>query len=120
MPRAPQVRSQERDAEQALLGEEAELMRHERKDGGDIHVARMVRHEDVGGFGVELFDAFGARATEAHGQQHSRPDAGDGVLRVAGAVEERRHERERAHDYGREHDQRDREEQGQEQTHRFA
>jgi hypothetical protein len=119
VPRAAQVCTEEGNTIESLLGEEAELIRKQREDGGDIHEAGVIGGEHVAAARVEFLQALGAHVDEADGQQHSCPDAGDAMLRVAGAVEEGSDERHRAHDNGGEEDQGNGEEQGPEIAHRF-
>ena len=85
-----QVPAQKGNAVEALLGEEAELVRQVREQGGNIHVAGMVGDEDVCPLRVELFHALDAHADEAHGQQHLAPEPREVVRRIAGAVERTR------------------------------
>ncbi len=83
-----QVPSEEGNTEEALLGEEAELMRQRRKQRGDIEKTAMIGDENVVGFRIELLNSLRAHADQADGNKHFAPYSGDAMGCVAAPVKE--------------------------------
>ena len=117
---ALQVRAQKRNAEQALLGEKAELLRQRGQQRRNVHEAAVIGHEHVGAARIQLLQPFDAHPDEADREQHPGPRARQLVLRIPRAVEERSDQRKRSHHDGADDDQGRGEEQRAEETHRFA
>ena len=86
---AAQMPAQQRNREQALLGEKTKLQGKGAVESRDVHVAGMICHHDVAGAGIERFGAPDCGAHETDGQQHPRPLPGEPMLRASGAVPQR-------------------------------
>jgi hypothetical protein len=97
---AGEVSAQQRDGEQAIFGEKAELERDGGQYDGSIHIAGVIGYEHVAAFGIELFEADHAAVDRAYGEQHARPFLRDAMLGEAGAVTQRCQKGNGAHQDG--------------------
>jgi len=82
-----EVAAEEGDEEEFLAGEEAEVGWDVGEQDGGVHVADVVGADDVGGFGVGVFDADGGHLGSGNTKEHAGPGPGDFELGAAAGVE---------------------------------
>ena len=92
--------AEERDGEEFLLGEEAEVDWNVREQNRCIHIANVSGADDVAGVGIELFQADYLDAGASGAEEHASPDAGDGELLAAVGIKWGGEEANGAHDGG--------------------
>ena len=101
-----QVRAHERDLKQALLRQKAELHRDIGQHHGRIHVAQVIRAEQVVPMQVDFFQAFDGHPHACDPQQRARPHPPHAHRRVAGFVDQRERDADAAANKGRKNEQR--------------